>query len=137
MFSPHGVITAAVSAWGIKRGAWCAAARGLAHTAGVHPSTHTRGPASLQTQNLTTPLQHCVYDRSSGTTIKTAKFTPHNYYNTRGQLNQPFGKSDAYAFDFLSGAQGCFCLSPSVFCVRGGGQGAAEPAFRQVRRLRL
>jgi hypothetical protein len=44
-----------------------------------------------------------VYDRYSGTTIKTARFTPHNYYTARGQLSTPFGRADAYAFDFLSG----------------------------------
>jgi hypothetical protein len=47
--------------------------------------------------------QHCVYDRYSGSAIRKARFTPHNFYNTRGALSTPYGSIDAYTFDFLSG----------------------------------
>jgi hypothetical protein len=49
------------------------------------------------------PPQHCVYDRDSDTTLSSATFTPHRFFDAAGELRLPFGSSASASFDFLSG----------------------------------
>jgi V8-like Glu-specific endopeptidase len=112
VFGSSAVVTAAVSGVLGGRALEQPGAGGPPLSPPPHPRpqprgcTHCVGPLTgcpRDTPPQNDARQHCVYDRYSGTTIKRARFTPHNFYNARGLLNTPFGAFDAYSFDFLSG----------------------------------